>query len=44
MEDVVIERGPRRRVFARAVEWPGWCRSQRDERAALAALGAWRPG
>lgn len=27
-----------KRVFAGAVEWPGWCRSGRDEAAALAAL------
>jgi hypothetical protein len=42
MEDVVIESGPKRREFARAVERPGWCRSRRDEKAALAALEACR--
>ena len=26
------------RVFASAAEWPGWCRSGRDEKAALEAL------
>jgi hypothetical protein len=35
--DVYIEAGSKR-VFAGAVEWPGWCRSGRDETAALAAL------
>jgi hypothetical protein len=29
-----------RRVFASALDWPGWCRSGRDEAAALAALAA----
>ena len=28
----------KRRVFAGAVEWPGWCRSGRDEDAAVQAL------
>jgi len=28
----------KKRVFAGAVEWPGWCRSGRDEEAALGAL------
>jgi hypothetical protein len=27
-----------RRIFAGALEWPGWCRSGRDEAAALRAL------
>jgi hypothetical protein len=27
-----------KRVFAGALDWPGWCRSGRDEAAALAAL------
>jgi hypothetical protein len=31
-----------RRVFASALEWPGWSRPGRDEAAALAALGAAR--
>ena len=34
---VYLEVAPRR-TFACAVEWPGWCRSGRDEDAALAAL------
>lgn len=29
-----------RRTFASALDWPGWCRSGRDEAAALAALAA----
>jgi hypothetical protein len=28
----------RRRAFAQAVDWPGWCRAGRDEDRALAAL------
>lgn len=35
---VVTEVGAKR-VFASAVEWPGWCRSGKDEAQALAALG-----
>jgi hypothetical protein len=35
--DIYLEVG-RRRVFACAVAWPGWCRSGRSEDAALAAL------
>jgi hypothetical protein len=35
--EVSLEVGARR-VFASAVEWPGWCRSGRGEEAALAAL------
>jgi hypothetical protein len=34
---VYLETGTRR-TFAGAVDWPGWCRSDRDEDAALAAL------
>jgi hypothetical protein len=34
---VVLETG-RKRVFATATDWPGWCRSGRDEEAALQAL------
>jgi len=37
---VYIEAG-KRRVFAGAVDWPGWCRSGRDEDAALEALVAY---
>jgi hypothetical protein len=39
---VVIEVG-RRRVFASALDWPGWSRSGRDEPAALAALATAAP-
>ena len=35
--DVYLEVGTSR-TFAGAVEWPGWCRSGRDEAAALQAL------
>ncbi len=35
--DVYVEAGSKR-VFAGAIEWPGWCRSGRDENGALAAL------
>src|SRR6516165_5113216 len=34
---VYLEAGPKR-VFACAVDWPGWCRSGRGEEQALAAL------
>ncbi len=37
MISVYIERGSKR-TFACAVDWPGWCRSGRDEAAALQAL------
>ena len=37
---VVIEAGPKR-VFASALDWPGWSRSGRDEAAALDALAAY---
>jgi hypothetical protein len=40
--DVYLEVG-RRRTFAGAVAWPGWCRSGRDEDDALAALLAAAP-
>jgi hypothetical protein len=36
-EPVYLEVGARR-VFASALNWPGWCRSGRDEPLALAAL------
>jgi hypothetical protein len=39
---VIVETGTKR-VFASAVEWPGWARSGRDEAAALAALIAYAP-
>ena len=40
--EVYIEAGARR-VFAGAVDWPGWCRSGSDEEAALEALVAYGP-
>jgi hypothetical protein len=40
--DVYVEKG-KRRVFAAAVDWPGWCRSGKDEHAALEALEAYAP-
>jgi hypothetical protein len=39
---VHLEAGARR-VFAGAIEWPGWCRSGSDEEAALEALVAYGP-
>jgi hypothetical protein len=33
----------KRRAFASALEWPGWCRSGRDEEAALEALVSYEP-
>src|SRR5436190_1904037 len=35
--DVYLEVG-KKRVFACAADWPGWCRSGRDEEQALEAL------
>jgi hypothetical protein len=40
--EVYLEAG-KRRVFACALQWPGWCRHGRDEEAALAALAAAAP-
>jgi hypothetical protein len=37
---VCLEVGAKR-VFASALDWPGWCRSGRDEAAALEALAAY---
>lgn len=37
--DVYVESGAKR-VFAGALEWPGWCRSGRDQAGALEALDA----
>lgn len=37
MVKVYLELG-RKRVFAGALDWPGWCRSGRDEESALQAL------
>src|SRR2546422_2256030 len=31
------------RVFACAYDWPGWCRSGKDEKSALAALATYAP-
>ena len=39
---MVVEGGSKR-VFASAVDWPGWARSGRDEPAALEALLAYAP-
>lgn len=41
-EPVVLEVG-NKRVFAAALNWPGWCRSARDESLALDALAATAP-
>ncbi len=40
--DVYLEVGSKR-VFAGAVDWPGWCRSGRDEATALEALLEYGP-
>jgi hypothetical protein len=40
--DVYLEIGSKK-IFAGAVEWPGWCRSGRDEGSALAALRDYGP-
>jgi hypothetical protein len=40
--DVYLEVG-KKRVFASAVEWPGWCRSSRDQASALQALIDYAP-
>jgi hypothetical protein len=40
--DVAIESGSKR-VFAFALDWPGWCRSGKDEAVALSALGDYAP-
>jgi hypothetical protein len=42
LTDVYLERGSKR-VFAGGLAWPGWCRSGRDETAALEALVAFGP-
>jgi hypothetical protein len=42
MTAVYIESG-KKRVFACAVDWPGWCRAGRDEQQALDALAGARP-
>jgi hypothetical protein len=40
--DVYLEAG-RKRTFASALDWPGWCRSGADEEAALRALVDYGP-
>lgn len=40
--DVYIEAG-NKRTFAGALEWPGWCRSARDEDSALQRLFSYAP-
>jgi hypothetical protein len=40
--DVYLESGAKR-VFAGALDWPGWCRAGRDEEHALEALDAAAP-
>jgi hypothetical protein len=39
---VYLEIG-KKRVFACALDWPGWCRSGKDEESALAALATYAP-
>ena len=39
---VYLEVGTKR-VFACSVDWPGWCRSGKDDEAALAALADYAP-
>ena len=39
---VYVEAG-RKRAFASARDWPGWCRAGRDEEAALEALAEYAP-
>ena len=39
---VFLEVG-KQRVFACALDWPGWCRAGKDEELALAALAAYVP-
>src|SRR3712207_4340156 len=40
--EVYLEVG-QKKIFAGALNWPGWCRSGRDEAAALASLVAYAP-
>lgn len=40
--DVYLEIG-KKRTFAGAIDWPGWCRSGRDEESALHALLEYAP-
>lgn len=39
---VYLESGAKK-VFACSLDWPGWCRSAKDEEAALEALAAYAP-
>src|SRR5512135_3377929 len=40
--DIYLETG-KKRIFAGALAWPGWCRSGRDEASALQALCDYGP-
>src|SRR5512134_1780213 len=40
--NVYLEIG-KKKTFAGALDWPGWCRSGRDEKAALQALFEYGP-
>src|SRR5918994_6363207 len=40
--EVYLEVG-QKKIFAGALDWPGWCRSARDEETALATLIAYAP-
>src|SRR5437879_1748814 len=40
--DVYLEIG-QKRIFAGAIDWPGWCRSGRDEATALQSLFDYGP-
>jgi hypothetical protein len=40
--EVYLEVG-QKKIFAGALDWPGWCRSARDEEMALATLGEYAP-
>ncbi len=42
MLDIYLEIGEKR-TFAGAIDWPGWCRSGRDEESALQTLFAYGP-
>jgi hypothetical protein len=42
MIEVYVEKG-QKRTFAGAIEWPGWCRSAKDESGALQALLVYGP-
>jgi hypothetical protein len=42
LTQVYLEVG-QKKIFAGALDWPGWCRSARDEETALATLGEYAP-